>query len=75
MTPPAHVLRAATVDAAALLGEDDLGVVAAGARADLLLLDADPLHDIAVLTRPNTHLTAVVQGGRTVVGSLSSEPR
>ncbi|HST66155.1 MAG TPA: amidohydrolase family protein [Mycobacteriales bacterium] len=73
--PAAEVIQAATVNAAALLGEDDLGRVEPGARADLLLLDADPLPDIAVLTRPDTHLKAVVQGGRTVVGSLSSEPR
>ena len=68
--PAADVLRAATVNAAALLGEDDLGAVAPGARADLLLLDADPLADLAALTRPEKHLRAVVQGGRTVHGSL-----
>jgi imidazolonepropionase-like amidohydrolase len=73
--PAADVLRAATVDAAALLGEDDLGRIEPGARADLLLLDADPLPDIAVLTRPDTHLRAVVQAGRTVVGSLTRTPR
>lgn len=69
--PAADVLRAATVNAAALLGEDDLGVVAPGARADLLLLDADPLADLAALTRPDKHLRAVVQDGRTVHGSLA----
>ncbi|MFL6130884.1 MAG: amidohydrolase family protein [Mycobacteriales bacterium] len=73
--PAAEVLRAATVNAAALFGEDDLGVVAPGARADLLLLDADPLADLAVLTRPERHLRAVLRGGRTVVGSLSRTPR
>jgi imidazolonepropionase-like amidohydrolase len=73
--PAAEVLRAATVTAAALLGQDDLGRIEPGARADLLLLDADPLSDIAALTRPDTHLRAVVQGGRTVVGRLSAAPR
>jgi imidazolonepropionase-like amidohydrolase len=73
--PAADVLRAATVHAAALLGEDDLGVVAPGARADLLLLDGDPLADLAVLTRPERHLRAVLQGGRTVAGSLAARPR
>jgi imidazolonepropionase-like amidohydrolase len=73
--PVAEVIQAATVNAAALLGADDLGRIEPGARADLLLLDADPLPDIAVLTRPDAHLRVVVQGGRTVVGSLSSEPR
>lgn len=73
--PAADVLRAATVNAAALLGEDDLGVIRPGARADLLLLDADPLAELAVLTRPERHLRAVVQGGRPVVGSLAHHPR
>ena len=70
MQPAADVLRAATVNAAALLGEDDLGVIAPGARADLLLTDADPLADLAALTRPDKHLRAVLQGGRTVHGSV-----
>jgi imidazolonepropionase-like amidohydrolase len=73
--PVGEVLRAATVDAAALLDQPDLGRIERGARADLLLLDADPLADIAVLTRPDRHLQAVVQGGRTVVGSLDPAAR
>jgi imidazolonepropionase-like amidohydrolase len=73
--PAADVLRAATLDAAALLGEDDLGAVRPGARADLLLLDADPLADLAVLTRPERHLRAVLRDGRTVVGRLARTPR
>jgi len=73
--PAGEVLRAATVDAAALLDQPDLGRIEPGARADLLLLDADPLADITVLTRPDRHLTAVVQGGRTVVGRLDRASR
>jgi imidazolonepropionase-like amidohydrolase len=73
--PAGEVLRAATVDAAALLDQPDLGRIERGARADLLLLDADPLLDITVLTRPERHLKAVVQGGRTVVGSLDPASR
>ena len=63
------------MNAAALFGEDDLGVVGSGARADLLLLDGDPLADLAVLTRPERHLRAVLRAGRTVVGSLARAPR
>jgi imidazolonepropionase-like amidohydrolase len=73
--PAAEVLRAATVNAAALLDQPDLGRIEQGAFADLLLLDADPLPDISVLTRPDLHLKAVVQGGRTVVGSLAPASR
>ncbi len=45
---PEETLMAATSNAAEFLGQlDEFGVVAAGRRADLLLLDADPLEDVA----------------------------
>jgi len=44
---PAQALRAATVEAAALLGmQDRVGVIDEGKAADFVLLDADPLADI-----------------------------
>jgi imidazolonepropionase-like amidohydrolase len=43
---PAEALRAATVDAAALLGADSLGAIAPGKGADLVVLSRDPLADI-----------------------------
>ena len=49
---PYDVLRAATVNAAVFLGvEARTGTVAAGKRADLLLLDANPLEDISNVSR------------------------
>jgi imidazolonepropionase-like amidohydrolase len=44
--PPYAVLEAATRSAAEYLRRKDSGVVAVGKRADLVLLDADPLSDI-----------------------------
>jgi imidazolonepropionase-like amidohydrolase len=44
--PNAAVLAAATSGAAAWLRRDDLGVIAPGKRADLVLIDGDPLRDI-----------------------------
>jgi imidazolonepropionase-like amidohydrolase len=44
--PPAKVLVAATKTAAEILGQDDLGMVAAGKSADFVVLDANPLDDI-----------------------------
>ena len=44
---PLAALRAGTVDAARFLGRPELGRVAAGGAADLLLLAADPLLDVA----------------------------
>jgi len=58
---PAQALRAATVDAADLLGKaNDFGTVEAGKRADLVLLDADPLRGARSLRR----IRAVVLAGR-----------
>jgi imidazolonepropionase-like amidohydrolase len=44
---PYEALRAATANAAEFLGERTRGTIAVGQDADLLLLDADPLKDIA----------------------------
>lgn len=43
---PLEALRAATLNPARYLGEEDAGVVRRGARADLLLLEGDPTADI-----------------------------
>jgi imidazolonepropionase-like amidohydrolase len=60
---PLACLRSATSVNARLLGRDDLGRIAVGARADLVILDTtDPLTDLAALwdeTRPRQ----VIQGG------------
>ncbi len=44
--PPAKVLVAATRASAEIVGQDDLGLVAAGKSADFVVLDANPLEDI-----------------------------
>lgn len=45
--PPIDVIKIATHNAAAFLGkEDEIGLVAKGMLADLVLLDADPARDI-----------------------------
>jgi len=48
---PLQVLRSATVNGAATLGQSELGTIAAGKLADLVILDADPLADVANLSR------------------------
>lgn len=58
---PAQALRAATFGAAEFLGQaEESGSVAAGRRADLVLLSADPLQDIT----KTRSIEAVVLGGR-----------
>ena len=48
---PMQAIRIATSQAAALLGLDDRGVLAAGKRADLLVVEGDPSRDIGALQR------------------------
>lgn len=48
---PARLLRAMTHDNAAFFGFDDLGTIAPGEQADLLLLGADPTKDVSAWDR------------------------
>ena len=69
----AEALRAATVHAAHVLRRDsELGVVAPGALADLLLVDGNPLQDITVLHGQGERLALIVQGGKVVKDALAS---
>jgi imidazolonepropionase-like amidohydrolase len=56
-------LKAATSNAASLIGEADRGTIEKGKIADMVLLDADPLENIAALRL----VAAVFQGGRRTV--------
>ena len=61
---PLQAVRAATVDAAALMGwSNDVGIVRVGAWADVIAVDGDPLTDITTLER----VKLVVKGGTVVV--------
>ena len=60
---PLEAIQAASFNAARMLGlEEEFGSVAVGRRADLLVLDADPLVDI----RNSRKIRAVVARGRIV---------
>ena len=49
--PPLDVIVAATRNTAAALHREDAGVIAAGKRADMLLLSGNPGEDLGNLTR------------------------
>ena len=69
---PAEILLSATsVNAELLQRTGELGVVAAGALADLLVVDGDPLADISLLERPHATLAAIMKGGRFYRNRLS----
>ena len=67
------VLRSATLVNADLLGRSgELGVVAPGAYADLLVVDGNPLEDLAVLTRHDQALRLIVRNGDVVTARIST---
>ena len=69
---PAEVLKMATADNAELLAlsglrspyEGKLGVVEAGALADLLLVDGDPIADINLIADPAKNFVVIIKDGR-----------
>lgn len=62
--PAADVIRSATVIGAEVVRQEGkLGVVAPGAKADLLVVDGNPLEDLSLLTDEGKHLSAIVKGG------------
>lgn len=58
------IIRSATATAAELFGlSGEIGVIAEGARADLLVVDGNPLEDLALLQEQGRHMPAIVKGG------------
>jgi imidazolonepropionase-like amidohydrolase len=67
---PLQALRAATGWAAECIGRgDDLGTVEAGKLADIVVVDGDPLADVAVLQNP-AQIALVVKGGEIAANRL-----
>jgi imidazolonepropionase-like amidohydrolase len=70
---PAHeVIASATSVAARLLRMEGLiGTVSAGAYADLVVVDGDPLADLSLLTNQGAHMSLILQGGTMVKNTLA----
>jgi imidazolonepropionase-like amidohydrolase len=61
---PFDIIRSATIVNAELLNRTgELGVVAPGARADLIAVDGNPLADISLLDGQGEHLTHIMKDG------------
>jgi imidazolonepropionase-like amidohydrolase len=70
---PLEAIHAATGMAArAIHREGQVGALAPGALADLVVVDADPLADIRAL-QDVSRIRVVMQGGRAVAGTLVEE--
>lgn len=61
----AEIIRSATLIGAKLCKlEGEIGVIAPGAQADLLIVDGDPYADITLLAGDGAHMSAIMRGGR-----------
>jgi imidazolonepropionase-like amidohydrolase len=77
---PAEVLKMATADNGELLAlsglrspyEGKLGVVEAGALADLLLVDGDPIADIDLIADPAKNFVVIMKDGRIYKNTLGA---
>jgi imidazolonepropionase-like amidohydrolase len=71
--PAIEVIRSATINAAKVVRQEGkLGVVEAGAYADLIVVDGDPLKDLSVLTGQGRHMPAIMKGGHFVKDELAA---
>ncbi len=77
---PLEILRQATSGAAELLEQSGkrhpyrdgkLGAIEAGAYADLLLVDGDPLADITLFSEPEKNLRLIMKNGVVYKNTLS----
>jgi imidazolonepropionase-like amidohydrolase len=69
---PMQAVEAATRSAATLLGlESEIGTIETGKQADLILVNGNPLDDIALLQEP-ANVVYVIQGGTIVKGAFNA---
>ena len=63
--PPVEVLRSATsINAALIQRSGELGTIAPGAVADILVVDGDPLSDLGLLQEQGRHMPVIMKDGR-----------
>ena len=69
--PAIEVIRSATIHAADLIGmASEIGAVAPGAFADLIVVDGEPLDDLSLLTGQGRRMPLIMPQGRLVKNEL-----
>jgi len=68
---PADVIRSATLTCAELFNlTGEIGIIAPGARADILVVEGNPLEDLNLLQEQGRHLQVIMKKGQFVVNRL-----
>jgi imidazolonepropionase-like amidohydrolase len=71
--PALEVIKSATLNAAELVRmPGKVGTVAAGAYADLLVIEKDPLKDISVLAEQGRYMSVIVKNGEFIKNELAA---
>lgn len=71
--PTWDVIRSATLDAAKVLRKSgQIGEIVAGASADFIVVEGNPLSDITLLTAQGAHMSVIGKAGRVVKNSIKS---
>jgi imidazolonepropionase-like amidohydrolase len=75
--PAPDVLALASLGAARVMGKDrEVGSITAGKRADLILVDGDPLRDISAIRKADLVIArGVIHDPAELFGSLGIAPR
>jgi len=70
---PTDVLSWGTSNAGGLLVDSPqrVGIIEAGALADLIVINGDPVEDLSLLSHPNESLKAVIRDGEFVINRLN----
>ena len=72
VVPPFEIIRSATLINAELLNRSgELGVIAPGAPADLLVVNGNPLNDLTLLQSQGKYLLLIMKGGKLYKNELA----
>lgn len=70
--PAIEVIRSATVNAAELIGmAGKIGIIKPDAYADFIVVDGDPLADLALLTGQGRHMPVIMKNGDFIKNELN----
>ena len=71
LTPHEIIVSATATNAELFQREGEIGIISAGALADLLVVDGDPLSDLQLLQEQGQHLSVIMKGGKLYKNRLS----